>query len=142
MLQRHLIHLGIVWPYQATYDFLSDPLNYPTWAAVKASTFRQVEGLVWAADTEFGPRRVLFCERNPYGVLDHAVYREGDDPVVMPMRVIPNADGCDLTFMYFRRPGMSEPEFRSAVEWVTTDFMILKTLLESAGTIALRPDLN
>jgi hypothetical protein len=81
-------------------------------------------------ETEFGSRIVRFCEQNAFGVLDHAVYREGDEPITMPLRVTANGEGCDLSFIFFRRPGVSDEEFASAIEWVTTDFLGLKELLE------------
>ena len=48
-----------------------------------------------------------------------------------PMRVMPNEEGTELTFTFYQRPGMSEAEFVSAVEWITTDFLTLKSLLEA-----------
>lgn len=131
MYERQAIHLSIACPFEVAYDYLADPLNYPGWAAVDGATFQHHDGREWSAETEFGPRRIWFCERNAYGVLDHAVYKEGDKPVVMPMRIVPNGEGCELTFLFYRRPGVSDEQFSSAIEWVTTDFLVLKALLEA-----------
>lgn len=130
MFQRHVLNLSIACPIGDAYEYLADPANYPAWAAVDASTYRQVNEHEWEAEMEFGRRRVRFTPRNDFAVLDHAIYREGDEPVTMPMRLIPNGDGCDLTFVFFRRPGTSDTQFASAIEWVTTDFLVLKALLE------------
>jgi hypothetical protein len=94
------------------------------------SNFRQIGPLEWVGDSTVGERIVRFCEPNPYGVLDHAVYRAGEAPVVMPMRVAPNGDGCELTFIFYRRPGTTDEEFASGIEWVTADFLALKSMLE------------
>ena len=47
------------------------------------------------------------------------------------MRVMPNEEGTELVFTFYQRPGMSDEEFASAIEWVTTDFLTLKSLLET-----------
>ena len=130
MHQSHVIHLSINRSFADAYDFLAEPRNYPRWAAVVESTFRQIGPNEWTAQTEFGERIIRFCERNELGVLDHAVYRYGDQPLMMPMRLIPNDPGCELTFVFFRRAGITDAEFASAIEWVTTDFMALQGLLE------------
>ena len=63
--------------------------------------------------------------------------RVGDEPLMMPMRVVPNDEGCELTFIYYRRPGMTDEQFASVVEWVTSDFMALKSLLEFGHSSAV-----
>jgi hypothetical protein len=130
MYQRHVLHLSIERPVREVYAFLADPMNYPKWSAVVAGTMTQIGPREWSAATEFGERIFRFAEPNPYGVLDHAVYAAGTEPVMMPMRVFANGDGCELVFTFFRRPGTTDEQFASAIEWVTMDFLVLKGLLE------------
>ena len=131
MLQSHLISLSIRRPVAEVYDFLAEPRNFPKWAAVVSSGFRQIGPDLWAGESPVGERLVKFCPRNDLGVLDHAVYRRGEEPVMMPMRVVPNgADGCELTFLYYRRPGVTDEEFASGVEWIESDFKALQSMLE------------
>jgi len=80
-----------------------------------------------------GPLTVRFCERNKLGVLDYEVSRPGESPLLVPMRVYPNEGGCDLQFTYFQRPGVSDEKLDSEVEWVHTDLLTLKALLEAQG---------
>lgn len=128
--QSHLIHFTIARPVEEVYAFLADPQNYPRWAAVDGgiSQLRQNE---WLTRTPFGDRVVRFSAPNAYGILDHAVFAPGDEPVTMPMRVVANGDGTDLMFLFYRRDDMSEEQFRSTVEWVTTDLLTLQSLLET-----------
>ncbi len=134
MLPGHLISLPIARSFQAAYAFLSDPQNYAAWAAIEPETYRQIDDWVWEAETHFGgPRHILFCRPNPFGVLDHAVYVPGAEPVMMPVRLVESDDGCIYTFRFFRRPGVTEMEFRSAVEWVRTDLMVMKQVVETHG---------
>lgn len=130
MRQSHLIHFAIARPVDEVYAFLADPLNYPRWAAVDGAMV-QVGPNEWLAQTAFGPRTVRFSERNAYGVLDHAVYARGDEPVTIPMRVVANGEGTELTFVFYRRDGMTDEQFKSTIEWITTDLLTLRSLLET-----------
>jgi hypothetical protein len=84
----------------------------------------------WSGEMAMGQRIVRFCERNQYGVLDHAMFAKGDEPMVTPMRVVANGPDCLLTFTFFRRDSMTDEQFASAIEWITTDFLALRSLLE------------
>jgi len=130
MRQSHLIHFSIARRVDEVYAFLADPRNYPRWAAVDGG-MAQLRVNEWLTQTAFGDRIVRFTEPNPYGVLDHAVYVEGEVPLMMPMRVVANGDGTELMFLFVRRDGMTDEQFNSTVEWVTTDLLTLRSLLET-----------
>jgi hypothetical protein len=130
MHQSHVIALAINRPAREVYEFIAEPGNFPKWAAVIESDFRPVGPNEWSGNTPTGRRIVRFCERNGFGVLDHAIYKAGEEPVMMPMRVFPNGTGCELTFSYFRPPGMTDEQFSSAIDWITADFQVLRSLLE------------
>jgi hypothetical protein len=134
MRASRTITLFIERPVAEVSAFLADPLNYPKWAAVTEPTFQHKGGLVWRAETPMGPRLIEFLPPNPFGVVDHATYREGEDPIFMPMRVVANEEGTELIYTFFQRPGMSEEQLDSTIEWIRTDLMTLKSLLESAGS--------
>lgn len=130
MAEAHLIATHIERPIADVTRFLANPRNYPRWAAVVASTFRQVGPLEWAADTDFGPRIVRFSPPNNDGIFDHAVYAEGEEPVMMPLRLAEDRGGTLVTFIFYRRAGMSDEQMASALEWIRMDFGGLKSLLE------------
>ena len=118
-------------PWREVYEFLAEPLNLPTWAA-------GLQGIVhvrdndWRSDTEDGPIMFRFTPRNEYGVLDFGVARKGVAPVIMPVRVSANgADGAELTYAVFQRPGTSDESFRSEAAWIEADLLALKSLLEA-----------
>jgi len=130
MADAHPIETRIEKPADVVYRFLAAPRNFARWAAVDEATFRQVGPLEWAADTDFGPRIVRFSPPNEDGILDHAVYAAGDEPVMMPMRVLADGEGTLVTFVFYRRPGMSDEQLASALEWIRMDFAVMKSLLE------------
>ena len=107
MAEPYLIETYIEKPVDEVRRFLAQQRNYARWGAVDESTFRQVGLLEWAAETEFGPRIIRFSPPNDEGIFDHAVYKEGDEPVMMPMRAVAGGEGTLITFTFYRRPGMT-----------------------------------
>lgn len=130
MLEPQPIETYIDKPVTEVYRFLAPPWNCPRWAAVDAASFRQIGALEWCGETEFGPRIVRFSPPNGEGILDHAVYKAGEEPVMMPMRVTADGNGTLVTFVFYRRPGMDDAQLASALEWIRADFTALKSLLE------------
>lgn len=130
MLEPHLIETTIEMPVTEVYRFLAAPRNYPRWAAVDPLTFKQIGPLEWSGETEFGPRIIRFSPPNGEGILDHAVYKAGDEPVMMPLRVVADGNRTLVTFTFYRRPGMDDERLNSALEWIRSDFAALKSLLE------------
>ena len=130
MAEAHLIATYVERPIAEVQRFLANPRNYPRWAAVVEATFRQVGPLEWAADTDFGPRTVRFSPPNDEGIFDHAVYAAGEEPVMMPLRVADDRRGTLVTFVFYRREGMTDEQLASALEWIRMDFAVLKSLLE------------
>jgi len=117
-------------PVEEVRRFLAQQRNYARWAAVDEATFRQVGLLEWSAMMEFGPRIIRFSPPNNEGIFDHAVYAVGEEPVMMPMRAMPDGAGTLITFTFYRRVGMNDEQLASALEWIRLDFQGLKALLE------------
>lgn len=127
----HTIVVGIDVPYARAYPYLADPSRYADWAAVYPETYRQLENGDWAAEVRFGGvRHIRFAEANGEGVLDHAVFKPGEEPLWMPMRARPDGEGTELSFTFIQRDDMSADAFKSTIEWIMTDLMMLKTVLE------------
>ncbi|CDP52885.1 SRPBCC family protein [Paradevosia shaoguanensis] len=136
MLKSRTITISINRPVADVYAYLSDPSNMPNWTTALGERFERVEGNVWHAavpDDPRGPVTVRFSPRNDWGVLDYEVSRSGEEPLMVPLRVFANQEGCDLAFTFFQRPGVSDEHLDSEVEWVRTDLLTLKSLLEALG---------
>ena len=130
MAEQYVIETYIDRPVDDVRRFLAQQRNYARWAALDESTFRQVGLLEWAAETDFGPRIIRFSPPNDEGIFDHAVYKEGEEPMMMPMRAMPQGEGTLVTFAFSRRPGMTDEQLSSALDWIQLDFAGLKALLE------------
>ncbi|WP_315808143.1 SRPBCC family protein [Pseudomonas sp. C9-3] len=119
-------------PRDAAYDFLADPKNFPYWASGLCSAIAPLEGDLWLAQTPQGPLRVRFSPRNGFGVLDHDVLPEQAPAIHIPLRLIPNGDGCELQLTLLRQPQMDDATFERDAQWVEKDLRAIKVLLESA----------
>ena len=126
---RH-VTVSIDRPPAEVYAFAGDPRNLPRWAAGLAGGAVRKAGDDWVADSPMGKVKVRFAEANTLGVLDHDVTLPSGEVVHNPMRVVPNGRGSEITFTLFRRPGVSDEEFRNDAGRVEQDLGQLKRLLE------------
>ncbi len=131
MARSHTIKTSITRPLQEVYDFLAEPTNFPKWAAVIGPSFTQIGPHDWAGEMAIGERVVRFSQRNGDGVLDHAIFKHGEEPVVTPMRVVADGEGCVVSYTFIQRHGVSNEQFASTIEWITSDFLTLKSVLET-----------
>jgi uncharacterized protein YndB with AHSA1/START domain len=124
------IAVSIDCPLAEVYEFLVEPLNLPTWTlAVERIEHR--EGNDWTGTTAEGEVIFRYPKRNEYGVLDYAMWRVGEpEGALVPLRVVPNADGTEVLITYHQRPGISDEVYESELEWTRADLLTLKTLLE------------
>ena len=125
-----LLSIGIERDYAAAYEFLASPANFAMWAEGLAETLRQ-EGVRWLAATPAGDAEIRFSPRNDYGVLDHWVDFQDGTTVYVPLRIISNGDGCEVTLTLLRLPGMTDEKFQADADWVNRDLARLKQLLET-----------
>lgn len=125
---RHLSVSINCHPAQA-YAWLSLPENFPQWAAGLATSLREVNG-EWVAESPFGAMKIIFSPPNEFGVLDHWVYPEVGGEIYVPLRVVPNARGCELVLTLFRMPDMTDAKFAADAELVQRDLAFAKKLLE------------
>ena len=130
--QAHNISISIERGLDEVYEFTSRPENFPRWATGLATAL-EPEDDHWVVQSPDGPIEVRFTPRNEYGVLDHHLTMPNGIEVYVPMRVVANGSGSEVTFTLFRTPGMSDEILARDIEWVTTDLGRLKTLVESRG---------
>jgi hypothetical protein len=128
--ESKVISVSINCPLDRASAFLSKPENFPQWAAGLASGLAR-DGDQWIAQTPGGEAVIRFTGPNPFGVLDHTVLPPAGQPVYVPMRVVANGDGCDVTLTLFRAPDWSDQKFNEDVQWVRNDLATLKKLLET-----------
>lgn len=112
------------------YEFVSNPLNLPLWAAGLSEASLQKQGDEWVTDSPMGRVKIKFVEKNLYGVVDHDVTLPSGELVHNPLRVVKNSEGSEVVFTLFQGPHMTESEFQSDSELVKKDLQKLKSILE------------
>ncbi len=115
---------------RCVYEYISDPTHLLEWAAGLAHAPVERVDDQWVVDSPLGRVVVEFAPANDFGITDHAVTLPDGTTVHNPMRVIPNADGCDVVFSVRRQRGMSDEDFAADVAAVRTDLDTLRSHLE------------
>lgn len=124
------ISLGIDRPATEVYAFTHLPENFPKWAAGLGAGLTR-EGDAWIAHGPDGDVKVRFSPRNDFGVLDHWVTLPDGAEISIPLRVVANGDGAEVTLTLFRVPGMDDATFERDAAMVAKDLTALKRLLEA-----------
>ena len=113
------------------YAFAATGENLPKWAAgLSGGTIEKLGNGEWAADSPMGRVRIKFAARNDLGVLDHDVTLRNGAVVHNPMRVVPNGRGSEVTFVLFRRAGVTDEAFAADAAMVEGDLRKLKAIVE------------
>ncbi|MBI1684512.1 SRPBCC family protein [Caulobacter hibisci] len=113
------------------YAYAADPQRMAQWAAGLGSGLSSTDNPeVWTVETPAGQARVRFSPHNPYGVLDHWVTQPDGGEVYIPLRVVANGDGAEVTLTLFRLPEMDDAAFEADAAAVTHDLQTLKARLE------------
>ncbi|HEX9398038.1 MAG TPA: SRPBCC family protein [Burkholderiales bacterium] len=95
------------------YEFASNPLNIPKWAA----------GLAGAVKVEF-------VEPNHLGILDHRVTLPSGRSVMVPLRVNAKGSGSEVVFTLIQERGMTDKQFAEDAKLVMKDLAALKKAVE------------
>lgn len=130
MLTSRTITCAIDCPACEVEQFASNPENLPLWATSFCLSVRKSDEN-WEVETPSGWIGIQFVPKNEFGILDHIVTFPDGQTVQNPMRVVANADGSEVMFTLFQRPGMSDEEFDVDAGMVEADLQTLKRLLES-----------
>jgi hypothetical protein len=125
---RH-ISVSIRRPWQAVYDYASNPANLPAWASGLGAAIRRI-GDQWEADSPMGRVRIRFAPANGFGILDHDVVLDSGEAMHNPMRVVPNGSDAEVVFTLFRRPDLSDAQFAADSAWIAKDLQSLRAILE------------
>lgn len=129
LFETRPITVSIARPAAEVYAFAHRPESFPKWAAgLGAGLVR--DGEDWIAHGPEGDVRVRFSPENSYGVLDHWVTLPDGIQLSIPLRVVANGDGAEVTLTLFRAPGMDDATFVRDQDWVARDLAALKALLE------------
>jgi hypothetical protein len=123
------ISIAIARPPDTVFDYAGNPENLPQWASGLGMGISRT-GDHWQIKTEQGPLRLDFAPPNPYGVLDHTVTLPDGAEIHVPMRVVRNGAGSEVSLTLFRQPGMDDAAFERDADTMRRDLATLKARLE------------
>ena len=130
LFETRPITVSIARPAAEVYAFAREPLSFPKWAAGLGAGLTP-DGDRWIAHGPDGDVHVRFSPRNDFGVLDHWVTLPDGTELSIPLRVVANGGGAEVTLTLFRAPGMDDATFERDQGMVAKDLAKLKALLES-----------
>ncbi len=123
------VSVSVSRPPAEVYHFVTNPENMPDWATAFCLSIDRQES-DWIMDTPDGQMKIRFIEANPYGVMDHYITVSPGVEIAVPMRVVPNASGAEVSLTLFQLPGMSEERLERDRGLVEKDLQTLKRVLE------------
>ncbi|PZQ56902.1 MAG: polyketide cyclase [Phenylobacterium zucineum] len=126
------LSITIAAPFEAAYAFAHQPANFTAWASGLAASLHETDD-GWVADTPEGEARVSFSSPNAFGVLDHRVNLPGRPEIYIPLRMVENGDGVEVSLLLLRQPGMTDEMFEKDAAHVRQDLAALKRVLEARG---------
>lgn len=126
-----VVHVSVDRDWREVYAFASKPENMPRWASGLAAGLKQ-DGEDWIGDGgPIGEIRVRFAPDNPFGVIDHMVTLADGTVVNNALRVTPNHDGAEVSFVVIRQAAQDDAAFEADAAHVAQDLAALKRLLET-----------
>jgi hypothetical protein len=133
MNARHL-SVSIETPFAQAYAFLSNAATLPQWASGLGHSFEMVGPNEWTGEGATGRVTVYFSVPNEAGILDHRVMPDGGEAIFVPMRIVPNGSGAEITITLFQQEGMADAYFERDANTIENDLQSLKRILENFET--------
>ncbi len=114
---------------ERAFEFLRDPLNWPSWAVVNLKSVKPGTGEWYETETRQGRGQLKILAGQPWGLLDH-VWKDPQASWTVPARVIPNGGGATFMMTFFQPPVMDVQAFDAASRELDTELNKLKEILE------------
>jgi hypothetical protein len=129
MMKSTTVSVSINSEPQVVYDFVSNLENLPKFAPSTFPSIKEENG-EWIVETPQGRIKVVLAERNNFGILDHYVKLTSGVEVYVPMRVIKNDNGSEVSLTVFQAPVITDEEYAKDIQIVKKNLNHLKTLIE------------
>ena len=113
------------------FEFIAQPENLPKWAIYFCQSIEKADADWWTVTSPEGRTfKLRFIIDRSAGVIDMHISPRAGIEVVVPTRVVPNADGAEYIFTQFQLPGQPDEQFQAQVAGIPDEFAMLKQMLE------------
>jgi hypothetical protein len=129
MRNARTVSVSIFRDARETYEYIRTTSHLTAWATGLGAVTGEIDDVV-QIDTPNGPGTLKFAPPNDFGILDHTITLEGGVVTEVPMRVLPNGEGCEVMLTIFQPEDMTEREFSRDANWVKRDLETLRDALE------------
>ncbi|CAN7527974.1 polyketide cyclase [Trinickia sp. LjRoot230] len=133
MFEVRTVSVSIAREWREVYEAIWRPEVFPRWASGLAHSALVPHDGYWEAQGPDGTVKIRFTDHNAFGVMDHHVEVGNGNgnglEIYVPMRVIQNDAGAEVTLTLFRQPDMSDEKFKADTAWVRRDLDALKKLV-------------
>jgi hypothetical protein len=123
------ITISIDRPWQDVYDAIWRPEAFPAWAAGLSRAKLVPDGESWIGETPTGRIHIRFTGHNPFGIMDHWVDTGTGPEIYVPLRVVANGNGAEVTMTLFHLPHMTAAECATDAAAMAADLRTLRALL-------------
>ena len=133
VLKSKTLTISIQCAPQKIYEFVSNLENLPKWATTFCRSIRPLKN-EWVIRTPQGEVSIHIAAQNVFGILDHYISPRRTSTGVklyVPMRVVANGRGSEVTFTLFQPPGMSDENYAKDIRLVKKDLNTLKKVMET-----------
>ena len=117
---------------EAVWEFIADVRNWKQFSDFSKNMERVGED-EWVAHTDDqGDVRVRTFFDAEHFTLDQICYPNGDEQLI-PYRIIPKGDSCELMMTNQQTAGVSDAEYKDQMHWVREELEAVKRLVEAKG---------
>jgi len=79
------------------YEAYWRPQDFPKWASGLSRSILTHDGVRWNAEDPDGSVNIRFTGHNQFGVMDHYLSVNDGPEIYVPLRVIQNGDGAEVS---------------------------------------------
>ena len=132
-LPTDTVRVTIDAPVTRVANDLADVAAHPSWATEFFEGSARRDGAEWLVQVPRmgGPARMRIDADAERGIVDMYL-APGEAPYgpPLPVRVVPNGDGCDVLFTLTRSPGLDDQQWAAALDSMSRELQQLRSRLE------------
>ncbi len=118
---------------EVVYDFVS---NLSNWKQLSdfGKNIEQISDTEWIFHTPQGDVRVIPKFDKDKLLLDHVCILSSGEKSLIPYRVVPNGDGCEIMMSNYKVSTASDERYAEQLKWMKDELHNIKKIMERGRT--------